>query len=66
MNRSKIEEAKKVIAMIADDFYELKDSLLGISTPGKRLLIYLMASTLMVHHLRNLNKEEYQDESDNK
>lgn len=40
MNRSKIEEAKKVIAMIADDFNELKDSLLGIGVPKTMLENY--------------------------
>lgn len=40
MNRSKIEKAKKIIAMIANDFNELKDTLLGIGVPKTMLENY--------------------------
>ena len=40
MERSKIKEAKKVIMMIADDFNELKDNLLGIGVPKTMLENY--------------------------
>lgn len=40
MERSKVEKAKKVIIMIADDFNELKDSLLGIGVPKTMLENY--------------------------
>lgn len=40
MERSKVEKAKEVIIMIADDFNELKDSLLGIGVPMTMLENY--------------------------
>ena len=40
MERSKVEKAKEVIIMIADDFKELKDSLLGIGVPRTMLENY--------------------------